>query len=144
MTPPGPPLLLDDPLAHRQTGRRKTHGAQFICAGAYRRSGAAACQFLGPGPRCAAATQPAVDARRAPRSQRRCGVRRDRAATRCPRRATAARQPQPRGGRPQRADVHRHRSRTDVQHKLAVKLTGRAQRDVDLGRVQPRAGSAHG
>ena len=74
--------------------------------GAYRRSGAAACQFLGPGPRCAAATQPAADARRAPRSQRRCGVRRDRAATRCPRRATAAgastaaaRRPSPAGGR---------------------------------------------
>ena len=31
-----------------------------------------------------------------------------------------------------------------MQHQLAVQLPGGPQRDVDLGRVQPCAGSPHG
>ena len=89
LTPLGPPLLVHDPLADPPPGRLESHGAQLICAGAYRRPGAAACQFVGPGARRTAATQrwwPHVEHRR---SRRRSGVRRDPAASRCPRRATA-------------------------------------------------------
>ena len=125
LTPLGPPLRVDDPLADPLPRHLKTHGAQLIRSRACRRAGASGRQLVSPAARGASATQPwrahveHLDARRdpvlagVPQQPDVADAQRQRVAP-----AAACRSAQ-------WPDVDRHRRGTDVQHQLAVQLARR-------------------